>query len=444
MKIRSVSAQGAHPRSDWALWENEKRVDASYDGNGFSTNFADDLAHIKSLGVDSVRLGIEWAACEPYESKFDRDTFDRYRDIITAAKRCGLDVWLTLVDTTLPGWFGDDMGGFTNRDASAYYFIRYVERCAEYFGDDIAGFTPIEDPVGWALRGYGFGSRPPGHKALRTLAASAATPAGTSAVTSARAPAASSAPATRAASSLYGRRKFYEAVEGALLADHLAARLLGQGRPLTMCVRNTPPVFQLVKDRHSGREADAAGNYARWFDNLFFQSWLKMQTDGVLELGLAPGDRSKSTVKRERVIDSRFSHDFDVIGIGYDHPVGVDGHGSLGAYPQGAVRTDTGFSPLPEQLGVVIERVDSVIGSKEVVLASTGISTTNDQWRCDILGQHLEIAQQLAADNRLGGFFADTAIDGYEMSKGFNTHRGLISRDRKYKPSAQLFRDHIA
>ncbi|NEP28248.1 MAG: hypothetical protein F6K49_42185, partial [Moorea sp. SIO3I6] len=58
----------------------------------------------------------------------------------------------------MPGWFGDDSGSFGDERAREYSWLRHVDRCAERFGDVVQGWTPIEDPIGWALRGYSLGS----------------------------------------------------------------------------------------------------------------------------------------------------------------------------------------------------------------------------------------------------------------------------------------------
>jgi len=179
----------------------------SADGNGFATNFHDDLALIASLGVTDIRLTTEWERIEPVEGKIDGEAVDRYRDMLAHAVSVGLRPWVTLVSTSLPGWFSDDGGSFLDERARGYHWMRHVDRCAQNFGEHAAGFTPIDDPVGWAIRGYHLGNRPPG----RTSAG--------------------------------GKENLYAAITGALQADHLAARHLRTGPCQTMAVRGTPTIF---------------------------------------------------------------------------------------------------------------------------------------------------------------------------------------------------------
>ena len=395
----SLQAEGVHPAADWSRWERDKVVPTSSDGNGFATNFHDDLALIASLGVTDVRLGIEWARIEPLEGKVDSEALDRYGDLVDHARQVGLKPWLTLHNTSLPGWFSEDTRGFADARGREYHWLRHVDRCAERFADTAAGWTPIDDPVGWALRGYALGSRPPGYRMGTDV----------------------------------GTLRFYEAVEGALLADHLAARHLRAGGAITMAVRGTPTIFAAVDDERSELEAQAARDHVRWWAALVFDSWIRMCVDGELVL---PDRRPQH--------DRQWVDDFDLIGLAFDHPISVDHAGQLRPYPAGSPRSDAGFAPLPEELGVLLHRMAERL-ELPLVVAANGVATTNDEWRAELLDETLEVVQDARTDGiRVVGYFHDSAIDGYEGRAGFATERGLISRDRTIKPSGQLFQERIA
>lgn len=395
----SVQIEGVHPSADWSRWERDKRAPSSNDGNGFATNFHDDLALIASLGVTDVRLSVEWARIEPQEDKIDSEALDRYADMVGHARSVGLRPWLTLHHTTLPGWFSEDAKGFLDEKGREYHWMRHVDRCAERFADDAAGWIPIDDPVGWALRGYGLGSRPPGLRSDTDIA----------------------------------MRAFYEAVEGALIADHMAARHLRAGGAATMAVRGTPTVFAAVDDPRSDLERNAAQKHVRWWAALLFDSWIRMCGEGELAL---PDRRSQH--------DSQWVDDFDIVGLVFDHPIGVDHQGRLRAYPPGVRRADTGFAPLPEELGVLVQRVAERI-EIPLAIAANGVSTTDDEWRAELLDETVSIVQDSRAGGiDLVGYFHDTAVDGYEWRAGFETERGLIGRDRTVKASGEHYRELIA
>jgi beta-glucosidase len=206
----STGCEGVAPRADWSAWEAEGRAPRSSDGNGWATNFADDIALLATIGTNSIRITVEWARVEPYPDTIDGEAVDRYRRMLEAARGAGLEPWITLHDGSLPGWFSDDARGFRDEHARGYYWPRHVDRCAEWFEDVVAGWVGIDDPTGWALRGHIWGTRPPGRR-----------------------------------DSLVAR----DALLGAIDANHAAWKLLRGGGAPTMCVI-------AVHDPHVDRAAD--------------------------------------------------------------------------------------------------------------------------------------------------------------------------------------------
>lgn len=391
----AVQVEGVHPAADWSAWERDSLAPRSADGNGFLTNYVDDLGLIASLGARDVRLTIEWARIEPRKDKVDAAALDRYDDIVRHAAAVGLRPWLTLSNSTLPGWFADDEGGFADERSREYLWLRHVDRCAERFADIAFGWTPIEDPIGWAIRGHLLASRPPGKRG----------------------------------SGEFAQLRFLEMVEGALIADHLAARHLRAGGALTMASRGTPTVFRVVDDPTSQLEADAAADKVRWWAQLLHDTWVGMAANGEL---VAPGRAAQT--------DAEWVADFDVLGVGFDHPIGVDANGALRPYPTTGLRTDSGFCPLPEELGVQLGRLSDRLLGHRLAVSSNGISTTDDGRRTEVLGETLDIIEACIEDGLpIAGYFHDTAIDGYEWRSGFSTERGLINRNRSRKDSADLF-----
>jgi beta-glucosidase len=200
----AVAAEGAAPASDWAAWERARGLARSADGNGWATDHADDARLLASLGVTAVRITVEWARLEPRAGHVDGERVEHERRVLESVRDAGLQPWLTLHHTSLPGWFSDDEGGFRDDRARGYYWPRHVDRCAEWFEDLAAGWVPIEDPVGWALRGFLHGTRPPGRTQAFDLAR--------------------------------------DAVIGALEANHAAWRILRGGDAPVMCVLGLPSV----------------------------------------------------------------------------------------------------------------------------------------------------------------------------------------------------------
>jgi beta-glucosidase len=255
----SVAVEGAAPASDWARAERLGRHPASGEGNGWATNYADDAQLLASLGLRAIRVTVEWARLEPTPGRVDGERVEHERRVLAALRDAGLQPWITLQHTSLPGWFGDDEGGFRDERARAYYWPRHVDRCGEWFEDLAAGWVPIEDPVGWALRAYLIGTRPPGRQAPDLAR---------------------------------------DAVIGALDANHAAWRILrGAGAPVMCALGARSPRAKAPNDPD-----DKA-----WFDALW-NAPVHALRDGIVDV---PGG---AELERPEMEGS-----FDVVGVSFAH-----------------------------------------------------------------------------------------------------------------------------
>lgn len=236
----SVQAEGAAPASDWRDWESQGRAPHSGEGGGFAERHREDLRLLAAHQLGHVRLTIEWARIEPTNGDIDPWAVEHYRDVLTAAADAGLAVWATLVDRTLPGWFGLDERGFRERRSRSYYWPRHVERMGETFGDAVHAWVPISRPLRLARSGYLTGSGPPG----RT-----------------------------------DPRRFGEALVGTHLAMLEAWRVLRGGRPVATC-------YDLADLRPAEPEPEARRASAH-VDGLHW-AWTAAFRDGLLHLGAGP------------------------------------------------------------------------------------------------------------------------------------------------------------
>ena len=379
----SVSAEGVAPAADWSVWERDGRAPRSGDGAGFARDYRDDLAQLRGLGLNSLRLTVEWARVEPAAGRPDSDALDRYLDIADAARVAGLGVWITLQHTSLPGWYVDDEGGHADEAARRRWWARHTDRMAEAFDGRAAGWCPIEDPIGWAVRAYGLGTRPPGHRSAEAAA---------------------------------------EAAEGAMLALHEACRLLESGPQPVMAVFGAPTLHASPVERE---HADAAAAETRRWDDLLWGTWTRALREGAVEV---PG--------RAPVAAPCFEKGPELVGLSHDHPVGVTETGRLASWPASARRSAAGFAPEPAELGEAVHRAIDAVPGRGVVVAAHGVPTDDDDWRDTVLDGSLSVAADARASG-LQGYFHDSAVDGYEWALGFDAPRGLIGRDRVVKPSAE-------
>jgi len=380
------------PTADWSEWERDKLAPPSRDGFGTHDDYRDDVRQFAALGCTDWRMTIEWARVEPAQGKYDSDALDRYRDILSEARDAGLRNWLTLHHTSLPGWYLDDEGGHRDADARGRHWARHVDRIAEELDEFADGFVPIDDPIGWALRGYGLGSRPPGRVDARAMR---------------------------------------EAAEGAVLATHEAVRLLSSGQQPVMTAWRADPVHTIPEE--DGRVEDEAKKARQRWDDLLWGSWLRAHANGVLEID----GRAVKDVPA-------FVNGVDYVGIIHDHPIGIASDGSIDAWPRTGRRDASGFVPEPGELAEAIHRTSEALPDHSIVVAGHGVPTDDDAWQDHQLARGLEHVIEAAHDTGLAGYFHDAGIDGYEWKKGFTAPRGLLRRDRTRKPAAASFSDAAA
>jgi hypothetical protein len=163
----------------------------------------------------------------------------------------------------------------------------------------------------------------------------------------------------------------------------------------------------------------------RHWDQVLNGSWLGLLSDGELALPGRGVRRSDDWVGA-----------FDLIGLRADPPVGVTDEGRLTAWPVGARIDGSGFAPEPDELSLVLERVHETLGDPTLVVAAHGVTTTDDDWRDELIRRTLAVIEGARHDGiDVRGYVHDTGIDGYDWHRGFAAPRGLIDRDRRPRPS---------
>lgn len=157
----SVQTEGASPTDTWYGWERAGRAPASGRGTDFATHFADDFARLTELGITNHRLSVNWARVQPAVGETDELEVQRYRQILTAGRDAGLRIWVTLLHGAIPQWFAAEDGFAGPRAADRWE--SWVRVAAERFADVAGGWMPVNNPAGFAVKGYLNGSFPPGH-----------------------------------------------------------------------------------------------------------------------------------------------------------------------------------------------------------------------------------------------------------------------------------------
>ncbi|MEM1057995.1 MAG: family 1 glycosylhydrolase [Verrucomicrobiota bacterium] len=111
--------EGGLPHNNWAWPERANRVVPTGAGSRFWDFYEADLDRCQSLGLNALRLGIEWARVQPVTTlpsmpehpervAFDEAALDRYADLLAACRVRGLEPMLTWHHFVHPAWLGRD------------------------------------------------------------------------------------------------------------------------------------------------------------------------------------------------------------------------------------------------------------------------------------------------------------------------------------------------
>jgi beta-glucosidase len=157
--------EGGNTGNDWHDWETRPGTNCaepSGDACDHVNRYADDIALLAGLGLNTYRFSIEWSRIEPEPGRFSQRWLDHYRAMLEACRAHGLLPVLTFHHFTNPRWIAAD-GGWENA-RTAERFGRFCARVTAELGDLMALAITINEPNIPALLGYEEGWHPPGKR----------------------------------------------------------------------------------------------------------------------------------------------------------------------------------------------------------------------------------------------------------------------------------------
>jgi beta-glucosidase len=113
---------------------------------------------VPSLGVDGVRLTVEWARIEPRRGVVDEAALARYGEVIRYARGLELDVTVTIIDAVWPSWLGLEAWILP---WTVPHVINHARRVVEVFGDQATGFLAFAQSDELVARGFLTRKAPP-------------------------------------------------------------------------------------------------------------------------------------------------------------------------------------------------------------------------------------------------------------------------------------------
>lgn len=375
--------EGNNVNSDiWLLEHVEPTVFAERSGDACDHyhRYREDIALVKELGFNTLRMSVEWARIEPSRGEFSTAELDHYRRVLATCREHGIKPFVTFNHFATPRWFAAE-GGWENSQ-SPDLFVRYCERTARHLGDLIHASATFNEPnlgllLKWLLP-------PPVHDAMKAMLTSAARATGSQRFSSLQ----MGDQQKMLPQLLAAHRKAFEAIKSVMPQAPCGATLA------------------LVDDQAVGPDSQRDAKRAE-----VNQSWLQ----------------------------SARSDDFVAVQT-YSRQL-IDKNG-VTPPPEKSEKTQTGDEFYPEALEGTIRYAAQETG-KPVYVTENGIATTDDTRRIAYIDRALAGVQRCLADGvDVRSYIHWTLLDNFEWIFGYGPKFGLIAVDRSTqrrtpKPSAR-------
>lgn len=164
--------EGGNRNNQWAAWEQQPGRIHNGDVAGVATDWWNlataeaDFDRAAELGLNSLRLSVEWSRIEPEEGLFDQSALRKYAEMVGLLRARGIEPMVTLHHFTDPLWL-TDLGAWENPQVEDY-FARFTTRVVEALGDQVTLWCTVNEPIVYAYNGFaGGGLFPPGAGNLR-------------------------------------------------------------------------------------------------------------------------------------------------------------------------------------------------------------------------------------------------------------------------------------
>ena len=164
--------EGGNRNNQWTAWEaqpgrihNGAKAGRAADWWNLETAAAD-FDRAAELGINSLRLSVEWSRIEPEPGLFDQTSLRKYAEMIGLLRARGIEPMVTLHHFTDPLWL-TGMGVWENPKV-VDFFARFTSRVVEALGDQVTLWCTVNEPIVYAYSGYlGSAAFPPGVNSVR-------------------------------------------------------------------------------------------------------------------------------------------------------------------------------------------------------------------------------------------------------------------------------------
>ena len=158
--------EGGNINSDWWHWEQQGRLPKSGLATDHYHRFEEDFNLAQALGLNALRISLEWSRIEPVEGRWNSDAVEHYKKVLRAMKDRELTRMVVIWDHTLPQWLAEK-GGFESKEG-VEAFARYAWFVAQNLGRDIDYWLTMEEPEAYVNNSYRRGIQPPFKQSIYT------------------------------------------------------------------------------------------------------------------------------------------------------------------------------------------------------------------------------------------------------------------------------------
>lgn len=160
--------EGNNANNTWWAWEQEPGHIRKRHRSGSACDWweqaEDDFDRAAGLGLNTLRLSVEWSRIEPQPGRFDRAATARYAYMLQGLHERGMMPLVTLHHFTDPLWLAQ-RGGWEDPE-TVPRFARFVRYVVQALGEYCHTWCTINEPNVYAHQGYIEGTFPPGRTDL--------------------------------------------------------------------------------------------------------------------------------------------------------------------------------------------------------------------------------------------------------------------------------------
>jgi beta-glucosidase len=162
--------EGNNTNNDWWAWEQQdNRIREGHKSKkacNWWENAEADFDRAADMGLNALRLSVEWSRVEPRPGEFDDSALKRYGEMLQGLRERGIEPMVTLHHFTNPSWLAEQ-GGWENPETVAL-FAHFARRVVETLGQHCDLWCTINELNVYGYLGYLEGIWPPGKSDRKT------------------------------------------------------------------------------------------------------------------------------------------------------------------------------------------------------------------------------------------------------------------------------------